>query len=346
MIASSPVGLHRVVSPAGRAAAGGRRARPARPASPPTRCECAVERLNLDAASYRQLREEHGDGEAVRAAVLGIVRTRGKMQNPVTGSGGMLIGIVDAVGPDSPLGLAVGAAGGDTGLPDADAAADHDGSGEWDGTSRAGARRAGTRSSSAARSPPSCPTTCPTPLALAALDVCGAPALVRGSAQRAPRPHVAVIGARRQVRLAGPRRRAPVRRVAHRRRRAARARSRAALGRRDSPTVVVVADARDPVALADSGRRAGRRDGRLRRRAGVRARRDPGHRATAAPSSSSRWPPRSAAAALGAEGLAADVTMLIGNGYVPGPRRAGARPGADRARRTRALRVADSAEHA
>ena len=27
------------------------------------------------------------------------------------------------------------------------------------------------------------------------------------------------------------------------------------------------------------------------------------------------------AAALGAEGLAADVTMLVGNGYVPGPRR-------------------------
>ena len=31
------------------------------------------------------------------------------------------------------------------------------------------------------------------------------------------------------------------------------------------------------------------------------------------------------AAALGAEGLAADVTMLVGNGYVPGPRRLRAR---------------------
>src|SRR4029079_2765765 len=49
-----------------------------------------------------------GDGGAVRAAVLEIVRTRGKMQNPVTGSGGMLIGVVDAVGAESPLGLAVG----------------------------------------------------------------------------------------------------------------------------------------------------------------------------------------------------------------------------------------------
>ena len=37
------------------------------------------------------------------------------------------------------------------------------------------------------------------------------------------------------------------------------------------------------------------------------------------------------AAALGAEGLAADVTMLIGNGYVPGPRRARDGPAAHRA---------------
>ena len=47
-----------------------------------------------------------GDGDAVRAEVLDIVRTRGKMQNPVTGSGGMLIGTVEEVGPESPLGLA------------------------------------------------------------------------------------------------------------------------------------------------------------------------------------------------------------------------------------------------
>ena len=33
---------------------------------------------------------------------------RGKMQNPETGSGGMLVGTVEEVGPESPLGLAVG----------------------------------------------------------------------------------------------------------------------------------------------------------------------------------------------------------------------------------------------
>ena len=40
--------------------------------------------------------------------MLAIVAERGKMQNPVTGSGGMLVGVVDEVGPASPLGLAVG----------------------------------------------------------------------------------------------------------------------------------------------------------------------------------------------------------------------------------------------
>ena len=59
-----------------------------------------MERLNLDAASFRQLAEKHGgDGAAVRAEVLEIIGARGKMHNPVTGSGGMLIGMVDEVGP-------------------------------------------------------------------------------------------------------------------------------------------------------------------------------------------------------------------------------------------------------
>ena len=77
------------------------------PLSGRTRSGSAVERLNLDAASFRQLHEANdGDPDKIRAAVLDIVRTRGKMQNPVTGSGGMLTGVVDEAGPDSPLGLA------------------------------------------------------------------------------------------------------------------------------------------------------------------------------------------------------------------------------------------------
>jgi L-erythro-3,5-diaminohexanoate dehydrogenase len=62
-----------------------------------------VERLNIDAASFKQLKEAaHGDPQQIAAAVLGIVRERGKMQNPVTGSGGMLIGRVREVHPAHP----------------------------------------------------------------------------------------------------------------------------------------------------------------------------------------------------------------------------------------------------
>ena len=79
----------------------------------PDEVRIRVERLNLDAASFRQLRQaHHDDGDAVRRAVLEIVATRGKMQNPETGSGGMLVGTVEEVGAESRLGLAVGEAGG------------------------------------------------------------------------------------------------------------------------------------------------------------------------------------------------------------------------------------------
>src|ERR1700755_2648598 len=102
------VGLNRVLEPPGvlRQAAWRLDARPEIAAD---EVRIRVERLNLDAASFRQLAEKHGgDGDAVRAEVLEIIGTRGKMHNPVTGSGGMLIGVVDAVGPSSPLGLKVG----------------------------------------------------------------------------------------------------------------------------------------------------------------------------------------------------------------------------------------------
>ena len=44
----------------------------------------------------------------MREEVARIIATRGKMHNPVTGSGGMLVGTVEEVGPASRLGLAVG----------------------------------------------------------------------------------------------------------------------------------------------------------------------------------------------------------------------------------------------
>src|SRR5919197_5852746 len=57
-----------------------------------------IERLNLDSASFRQLREASGDANGVAREIERIVAERGKMHNPVTGSGGMLIGTVREVG--------------------------------------------------------------------------------------------------------------------------------------------------------------------------------------------------------------------------------------------------------
>ncbi len=56
----------------------------------------AVETLNVDAASFRQMEEAGG---AVSDRVLVTVRDRGKQHNPVTGSGGMLLGRVLQIAP-------------------------------------------------------------------------------------------------------------------------------------------------------------------------------------------------------------------------------------------------------
>ncbi|MBS1150425.1 MAG: hypothetical protein H6Q89_2123 [Myxococcaceae bacterium] len=62
-----------------------------------------VESLNIDAASFKQLKDAHGgDPAKITEAILQIVAERGKMQNPVTGSGGMLIGRVREVSPRHP----------------------------------------------------------------------------------------------------------------------------------------------------------------------------------------------------------------------------------------------------
>ena len=105
---SDPTGLHRVLDDGGVLPQAAQRLDTRRELWP-DEVRIRVERLNLDAASFRQLERKHdGDGDAVRAEVLDIVAARGKMQNPETGSGGMLVGTVEEVGPESPLGLAVG----------------------------------------------------------------------------------------------------------------------------------------------------------------------------------------------------------------------------------------------
>jgi len=56
--------------------------------------------LNIDSASFTQIKQAaEGNPVEIEKQILSIVSERGKMQNPVTGSGGMLIGTVAAIGP-------------------------------------------------------------------------------------------------------------------------------------------------------------------------------------------------------------------------------------------------------
>jgi L-erythro-3,5-diaminohexanoate dehydrogenase len=321
---TSPVGLHRVVEPAGVLPQAAWRLDPD-PQIGADEVRIAVERLNLDAASFRQLATKHeGDGDAVRAEVLEIISTRGKMHNPVTGSGGMLIGTVDDVGPDSPLGLSAGDRVATLVSLTLTPLAITDGLSTWDGQGEqvpaAGHAILFARSIAAAL-----PDDLHPELALAVLDVCGAPALtdrvVRQYCDKATAaaPSVAVLGGAGKsgsLSLAAARRAGartvgivPTGAEAERLRHA---------GIADT---VALADARDPVALSAAVTDAlggpadvtvvcvdvpGCEHGAILATA-------PGGTVIFFSMATSF-----AAAALGAEGLAADVTMLIGNGYVPG----------------------------
>jgi L-erythro-3,5-diaminohexanoate dehydrogenase len=312
---SSPVGLHRVLAPRGVLPQAADRLDTS-PEIAPDEVRVRVERLNLDAASFRQLSGKHGgDGAAVRAEVCEIVASRGKMQNPVTGSGGMLIGTVEEVGPQSPLGLKPGDRVATLVSLTLTPLKIDDGLGSWDGRSEQvpcdGYAILFGRSVAAML-----PDDLDPELALAVLDVCGAPALTNRVVHGYPRPaRVAVIGGAGKsgslslaaARRAGARTVGVVPTAAERDRLAA-------AGLADE---VVLADARDPVALS----------------AAIGAPADvtvvcvdvPGceHGAILATAAGGTviffsMATSFAAAALGAEGLAADVTMLVGNGYVPG----------------------------
>ena len=336
MRASDPTGLHRVLDHRVVLPQAAQRLDTRRDLWP-DEVRVRVERLNLDAASFRQLERTHaGDGDGVRREVLDIVAARGKMQNPETGSGGMLVGTVEEVGPASPLGLSVGDRVATlvsltlTPLVIEDALA------RWDGRSEQvpceGYAVLFGRSIAAR-----IPDDLPADLSLAVMDVCGAPALthrvVSDHVARGPEtvaaqppgppgagPVVLVIGGAGKsgsLSLAAARdagARCTVGVVPHQAEAALLAES----GLADH---VVVADARDPIALRDAVISA------------VGATADvtvvcvdvPGCEGGAilatAPrgtvvffSMATSFP----AAALGAEGLAADVTMLVGNGYVPG----------------------------
>jgi L-erythro-3,5-diaminohexanoate dehydrogenase len=98
MAMGSTFGCHRVVSPAGVLP------QPAwqldnRATLWDNEILIAVDALNVDAASFTQIRQQVGDDPLqVAQVVQNIVAQRGKLHNPVTGSGGMLIGRVAEIG--------------------------------------------------------------------------------------------------------------------------------------------------------------------------------------------------------------------------------------------------------
>jgi L-erythro-3,5-diaminohexanoate dehydrogenase len=309
------LGVHRVIDPAGVLPQAARRL-DADPAIGPDEVRIAVQRLNLDAASFRQLSEScGGDGAAVRAAVLDIVATRGKMQNPVTGSGGMLIGVVDAVGPASPLGLSVGDRVATLVSLTLTPLRITDGLARWDGRSEQ-VPAEGTAILFARSIAAVLPDDLPDAVALAVLDVCGAPAATARVVERTGARSVTVLGAAGKsgsLSLAAARAAGAVELTGLVRDDAEAGALRAA-GLADR---VVVADATDPLAVAAAvGTPADLTvvcvDVPGAEHGAVLATADGGTVIFFSMATSF------AAAALGAEGMAADVTMLVGNGYTPG----------------------------
>ncbi len=326
--AGSPLGLHRVIDPPGVLPQAAWRLDPD-PQIASDEVRVRVDRLNLDAASYRQIRETYaGDPDKIRAAVLEIIATRGKMQNPVTGSGGMLTGTVEEAGPDSPLGLRPGQRIAALVSLTLTPLTITDSLYRWDAQSEQVPCEAHAilfaRSIAAV-----VPDDLPIPLSLSVLDVCGAPALTQRvikatratGAREAPGPIILIIGAAGKsgsLSAAAARQAGAAKIIGVVPTEAAGADTSTA----GQPLVdeIVIADARDPVGLAGKVEAAGGPADVTVVCVDV-----PGCEGGAILSTTQggtviffSMATSFSAAALGAEGLAADVTMLVGNGYVPG----------------------------
>ncbi|HEY9562140.1 MAG TPA: L-erythro-3,5-diaminohexanoate dehydrogenase [Nocardioides sp.] len=319
---SDPTGLHRVLDdvPVLPQAA---QLLDTRPELWPDETRIRVERLNLDAASFRQLERKHTsdgitDRSAIRDEVVSIVATRGKMQNPETGSGGMLIGTVEEVGPESRLGLRAGDRVASLVSLTLTPLVIEDGLRGWDATTEqvpcTGHAVLFGRSIAAVL-----PDDLPDELALSIMDVCGAPALTSRVVEKYDAPTVAVIGGGGKsgsLSLAAARTAGGTRMIAVVPTEAEATRLRET-GLADE---VVLADARDPIALRQAVEKAGGPADVTVVCVDVPGCEGGAVLATASGgtviffSMATSFP----AAALGAEGLAADVTMLIGNGFVPG----------------------------
>ena len=316
-------GLRRVLEPVGVLPQAAQRL-DTRRAIWPDEVRIRVERLNLDAASFRQFERKHSagdgtvDGEAIRDEVLDIIRTRGKMQNPVTGSGGMLVGSVEEVGEHSPLGLAVGDRVSTLVSLTLTPLVIEDDLVAWDGATEQvpadGYAILFGRSIAA-----KIPDDLPVDLSLSVMDVCGAPALTARVVRGYDDPTVVVIGGAGKsgsLSLAAARQAGAGRTIGV----VPNQGEADLLESAELADVVALADARDPVALSEAVTRAGGPadvsvvcvDVPGCEGGAIMSTRDGGTVIFFSMATSFT------AAALGAEGLAADVTMLVGNGYVPG----------------------------
>ena len=317
---SDPYGLSRVVGEPGVLPQRARKLDPSLPLRP-SELLIDVESLNIDAASFKQIREASGgDPARIVETVQGIVRDRGKMQNPVTGSGGMLIGRVREVGPEHPAHgrlkpgdrlatlvslsltpLVIDEVRGvrmDVDRVDVRGHAILFASGLW------------------SRVPDDMPET----LVLSALDVCGAPALVARYAR--PGMRIAVLGAGKSGALClaqahrstGGKGQLLALDISEK--------ALATLAELGVSDVSLRVDATRPVEVLEAVRKA--TGGALcdlvvncatvggTEMATVLATRDGGTAIFFSMATSFT------SAALGAEGVGKDVTMLLGNGYVPG----------------------------
>jgi L-erythro-3,5-diaminohexanoate dehydrogenase len=320
MTAPHPFGIHRSLDPPGVLPQAAWRL-DSTPRALENEIAVSVRALNVDSASFRQMREtERETGETVERQVLRIVEERGKLQNPVTGSGGIFLGEVREVGPAHPdlaklapgdrIASLVSLTLTPLSIKKIRAVVAASERVELDGTAILFARTLWAK----------VPGDFPEEVALAAFDVAGAPATVRRRAQAGQTVVVIGTGKAGLLCLAAARDAVgPAGRVfAVEPAEAASGRARG-LGYADA---VFTLDARDPIAVRSAVEDA--TGGRLAdlvvnavnapgtETASVLAARDEGTVLFFGMATSFQ------AAALGAEGVAHPGTLLIGNGYVPG----------------------------
>ena len=92
------LGTHRVLEPAGALPQSAWRLDNT-PVARSNEVLCSVDVLNIDSASFTQIAAQcGGDADAIAAHIRATVDARGKQHNAVTGSGGMFVGQIAAVG--------------------------------------------------------------------------------------------------------------------------------------------------------------------------------------------------------------------------------------------------------